>query len=194
MRSSSLDRSRLASHGDRFSGIGTVFGKGANSVRFSEQRRGVHVGRTAIAFTHPVCRCCCQTPPRSPGSRAESFPTCPKDRNSVYRPRSAGRGLVLTPPPVLPSRFRLQRVGAPEEFFHGSIPSPSVPLSNASPAMSPPPAHDSRSGWFAAPFPWGSCIPDSLPVCPALSGCPRSPRSHLDLSLGPDLPLPFEAS
>jgi hypothetical protein len=24
----------------------------------------------------PVWRCCCQTPPRSPGSRAESFPTC----------------------------------------------------------------------------------------------------------------------
>jgi hypothetical protein len=37
---------------------------------------------------------------------------------------------------------------------------------NASPAMSPPPARDSRSGWFATPFLWGSCIPDFLPVYP----------------------------
>jgi len=75
-------------------------------------------GPYGFGLRPPVWRCCCQTPPRSPGSRAESFPTCPKDSNSVYRPRSAERGLVLTPPPVLPSASE-HSVGAPEELFHG---------------------------------------------------------------------------
>jgi hypothetical protein len=37
---------------------------------------------------------------------------------------------------------------------------------NASPAMSPSPAHDSRSAWFATPSLWGSFIPYSPPVYP----------------------------
>ena len=37
---------------------------------------------------------------------------------------------------------------------------------NASPAVSPPPAHDSRSAWFATLSLWGSFIPDFLPVYP----------------------------
>jgi len=36
------------------------------------------------------------------------------------------------------------------------IPSPPAPEVNASPALSPPPAHDSRSGWFAIPSRWCS--------------------------------------
>jgi len=57
-------------------------------------------------------------------------------------------------------------VGLREELFHGSIARPVRASVNASPAMSPPPAHDSRSGWFATPFLWGSFLPDSLPVYP----------------------------
>ena len=40
---------------------------------------------------------------------------------------------------------------------------------NASPAMLPPPAHDSGSGWFATPFPCGSFIRYSMPVYPGAS-------------------------
>jgi hypothetical protein len=41
---------------------------------------------------------------------------------------------------------------------------------NASPAMSPPPPHDSRSAWFATPSLWGSFIPNSPPVYPGAFG------------------------
>ena len=41
-----------------------------------------------------------------------------------------------------------------------------VPLSNASPAASRSPAHDSGSGRFAIPFQCGSFIRDSMPVYP----------------------------
>jgi hypothetical protein len=45
-----------------------------------------------------------------------------------------------------------------------------VPLSNASPATSRPPAHDSGSGWTATPFQCGSFVRYSMPVLiPALS-------------------------
>jgi hypothetical protein len=37
---------------------------------------------------------------------------------------------------------------------------------NASPAVLPPPAHDSKSGWFATPFLCGSFIRYSMPVSP----------------------------
>ena len=53
-------------------------------------------------------------------------------------------------------------------LFHGSIAWPASASVNASPALSPPPAHDSRSTWFATPSSWGSFLPDS----PALSDCP----------------------
>jgi hypothetical protein len=44
----------------------------------------------------------------------------------------AERGLAFSPPPVLPSASE-HSVGAPEELFHGSIPSPPVPLSTLHP-------------------------------------------------------------
>jgi hypothetical protein len=45
----------------------------------------------------------------------------------------------------------VHRVGARNSGFRGSIAPPTSASVNASPAMSPPPAHDSRSAWFATP-------------------------------------------
>ena len=56
---------------------------------------------------------------------------------------------------------------------------------NASPAMSPAPAHDSRSGWFATPFLWGSFIPDFPPVYPGAFALPLNVLKSLSLK-GPD--------
>ena len=89
--------------------------------------------------------------PRSPGSRAESFLTCTSS--------STAPGPLWPSPPV-------NKVGPRDELFHGSIVRPASASVNASPAMSPPPAHDSRSTWFAAPSLWGSFLPDSPPVYP----------------------------
>ena len=94
----------------------------------------------------PVCPSCGQTPTRSPGSRAGSFPACVGSATAPGPVQTrAGvcvgvafriRALRRRPKRVL-SRLHTQPAGA------------SV---NASPAMSPPPAHDSKSGWFATPF------------------------------------------
>ena len=60
---------------------------------------------------------------------------------------------------------------------------------NASPAMLPPPAHDSEPGWVAGPFLYGSFIRYSMPVYPgAFSAskrfqCGRSIVLPVNLSL-----------
>jgi hypothetical protein len=55
---------------------------------------------------------------------------------------------------------------SPDLPFRSSIPSLHIPLSNASSAVSRPPSHDSRPGWFATPFLYDSFIHDSTPVYP----------------------------
>ena len=55
---------------------------------------------------------------------------------------------------------------APYCRFRSSIPSPHIPLSNASSAASRPPSHDSGTGWFAIPFLNDSHIHYSTPVYP----------------------------
>ena len=64
---------------------------------------------------------------------------------------------------VLPSPCQ-DKVGTPKEVISELNGWPACAPVNASPAMLPPPAHDSGSGWFATPFLYGSFIRYSMPV------------------------------
>jgi hypothetical protein len=99
-------------------------------------------------------------PARSPGSRACSFPTCSwlsdyagPDWNSRQRSRQCCLPVMSTRP-------------APEMRFSKLSSRPVGASVYTSPGTSRHPAQDSRSGWFATPFSWGSFIPDCTPVYP----------------------------
>jgi hypothetical protein len=86
--------------------------------------------------------------------------------------------------------------------FRSSIPSPHMPLSNASSAASRPPSHGSGPGWFAIPYLYDffhhcstPVYPDAIPEVRALSsaGIARPHRSYGPLRL-PDWPSPFLAT
>src|ERR1700730_8471755 len=74
--------------------------------------------------------------------------------------------LALAHAALLPSGY-FDTIGlSPDWPFRSSIPSLHIPLSNASSAVSRPPSHDSRPGWFATPFLYDSFIHYSTPVYP----------------------------
>ena len=87
----------------------------------------VRVGRTALAFAH---RSVVAADRHRRGLPVLVWKV--SQRAWGLRPRRAGRGLALASPPVLPSASELS-VAAPDELFHGSIPSPPVPLSTLRP-------------------------------------------------------------
>jgi hypothetical protein len=60
-----------------------------------------------------------------------------------------------------------------------------VPLSNASPAASRSPAHDSGSGWFATSYQCGAFIRDSMPIYPgAFRMSPSAPQRYPPSTVG----------
>ena len=88
---------------------------------------GVRVGRAAFAFTHRSAV--------AADRRRRGLPVLVQKvsrRAWGLRPRRACRGLAMASPPVWPSASE-HSVGAPDELFHGSIPSPPVPLSTLHP-------------------------------------------------------------
>jgi hypothetical protein len=102
------------------------------------------------------------------GSRAWSFYACMGSwrKNLKAHFDSAGRGaLALARTALLPSVLA-DAVGSLICRFRSSIPSPHMPLSNASSAASRLPSHGSGSGWFAIPFLYDSFIHYSTPVYP----------------------------
>ena len=130
---------------------------------------GVRVGRAACAFPHRPATSR-QAPPRSPGSRAGSFLTCTGSPTAPGSPAACDSATVDMAFPFCP-QGRHPNLGISR--LNRRPASASV---NASPAMSPSPAHDSRSAWFATPSLWGSFIPYSPPVYPGAFG-QRPPRS-----------------
>ena len=129
---------------------------------------GVPVGRAAFAFTH---RSAVATDRRRRG-----LPVLVQEvsrRAWGLRPRRACRGLAMASPPVWPSASE-HSVGAPDELFHGSIPSPPVPLSTLHPRC----RHRRRMTRGQR----GSLLlhcgalssPTSCRLIPALSLCPRT--------------------
>ena len=120
---------------------------------------GVRVGRAACAFPHRPATSR-QAPPRSPGSRAGSFLTCTGSPTAPGSPAACDSATVDMAFPFCP-QGRHPNLGISR--LNRRPASASV---NASPAMSPSPAHDSRSAWFATPSLWGSFIPYSPPVYP----------------------------
>ena len=124
---------------------------------------GVRVGRAACAFPHRPATSR-QAPPRSPGSRAGSFLTCTGSPTAPGSPAACDSATVDMAFPFCP-QGRHPNLGISR--LNRRPASASV---NASPAMSPSPAHDSRSAWFATPSLWGSFIPNSPPVYPGAFG------------------------
>ena len=124
---------------------------------------GVRVGRAACAFPHRPATSR-QAPPRSPGSRAGSFLTCTGSPTAPGSPAACDSATVDMAFPFCP-QGRHPNLGISR--LNRRPASASV---NASPAMSPSPAHDSRSAWFATPSLWGSFIPYSPPVYPGAFG------------------------
>ena len=120
---------------------------------------GVRVGRAACAFPHRPATSR-QAPPRSPGSRAGSFLTCTGSPTAPGSSAASDSAAVDMAFPFCP-QGRHPNLGISR--LNRRPASASV---NASPAMSPSPAHDSRSAWFATPSLWGSFIPNSPPVYP----------------------------
>ena len=130
---------------------------------------GVRVGRAACAFPHRPATSR-QAPPRSPGSRAGSFLTCTGSPTAPGSPAACDSATVDMAFPFCP-QGRHPNLGISR--LNRRPASASV---NASPAMSPSPAHDSRSAWFATPSLWGSFIPYSPPVYPGAFG--QTPRGN----------------
>ena len=126
---------------------------------------GVRVGRAAVAFPHRPATSR-QAPPRSPGSRAGSFLTCTGSPTAPGSSAASDSAAVDMAFPFCP-QGRHPNLGISR--LNRRPASASV---NASPAMSPSPAHDSRSAWFATPSLWGSFIPNSPPVYPGAFGLP----------------------
>lgn len=123
----------------------------------------VHVGLIALRFLPPVRRRSKRrTATGSLGSRAWSFYAC------MGSPTPQGcDALALTHAALLPSDYVTPWAYPLVDLqFRSSIPSLHIPLSNASSAVSRPPPHDSRPGWFATPFLYDSFIHDSTPVYP----------------------------
>jgi len=97
---------------------------------------------------------------------------------------SAGHGtLALTRTALLPS-VQADAVGSLICRFRSSIPSPQMPLSNASSAASRLPSHGSGSGWSLLL----SCVTLSfttpcrfIPALSSLSGCPTKPANSAAL-------------
>ena len=120
----------------------------------------VHVGLIAHRLLPPVRG----LPPRTMtgplGSRAWSFYAC------MGSSTPQGRGALAL------SHLALLRSGLQDAVrslirrFRSSIPSPHMPLSNASSAASRPPSHGSGPGWFAVPYPYDFCHHCSTPVYP----------------------------
>ena len=93
----------------------------------------------------------------------------PVQRVSTHAQGLRLRGVVqwlasfVTAHVAFPSQVRGRHAGELISELNGW---PACAPVNASPTVSPPPAHDSGSGWIAGPFPCGSFIRDSLPVYP----------------------------
>ena len=88
---------------------------------------GVRVGRTALAFAHRSAVIA--------DRHRRGLPVLVQEvsrRAWGLRPRRARRRLAMASAPVWPSASE-HCVGARNEFFHGSIPSPPVPLSTLHP-------------------------------------------------------------
>src|SRR5215467_2110336 len=84
----------------------------------------------------------------------------------VLRPRRARSMLAITHSPVLPSAH-WNSVGALiSDPFHGSIALPACASINASRGASRLHAHDTRPGWLARPYLYGSSIRDFTPAYP----------------------------
>ena len=135
---------------------------------------GVRVGRAAVAFPHRPATSR-QAPPRSPGSRAGSFLTCTGSPTAPGSSAASDSAAVDMAFPFCP-QGRHPNLGISR--LNRRPASASV---NASPAMSPSPAHDSRSAWFATPSLWGSFIPNSPPVYPGAFGQPAASGHFTDI-------------
>ena len=86
-------------------------------------------GACGVCLFPPACLSR-QAPPRSPGSRAESFLTCPEVPNvhEFSRPRRVRPPLAMTRRSILPSPSG-HKAGTRNEVFRGSLAGPPVPLS-----------------------------------------------------------------
>src|SRR5215472_12890545 len=84
----------------------------------------------------------------------------------VLRPRRARSMLAITHSPVVPSAH-WNSVGALiSDPFHGSIALPACASINASRGALRLHAHDTRPGWLARPYLYGSSIRDFTPAYP----------------------------
>ena len=98
----------------------------------------------------------------SPGSRAWSFQPCLGSRPAGLRPVHSR--LKLSPTAVWPSVYQ-DNVGTREVSMISELHTqPACTPVNASPAMLPPPAHDSGLECFATAFPCGFLIGYAMPV------------------------------
>ena len=98
----------------------------------------VRVGRTACAFPHRPATSR-QASPTSPGSRARSFLTCTRSPTAPGSPAARGSATVDMAFPFSPQGRHPKR-----DISRLNRRPASAPV-NASPAMSPSPAHHSRS-------------------------------------------------
>ena len=83
----------------------------------------------------------------------------------VFDSAASRGGSRWTSPLMLPSPCQ-NKVGTPKIVISELNSWPACAPVNASPAMLPPPAHDSEPGWVASPFLYGSFIRYSMPVYP----------------------------
>jgi len=137
------------------------------TVRLPE---AVHVRRTAKAFSDRPPPTSAGAASGSPGSRAESFHACVR----VFDSAASCSGSRVPSLLILPSPHK-HKVGTPIEVISELDGWPACAPVNASPAMLPPPAHDSGSGWVASPFLYGSFIRNSPPVYPGAFAYPLPP-------------------
>jgi hypothetical protein len=105
-----------------------------------------------IAFSHRPAAFRPRAVTGSLGSRAWSFYAC------VGSSTPQGRGALALSHTALLLSGSDNTVSSLNRRFRSSIPSPHIPLSNASSAASRPPSHGSGPGWFARPFLYDSFI------------------------------------
>src|SRR6516165_22906 len=97
----------------------------------------------------------------SPGSRTRSVRTC-----QGQRPRRTGRGLALTPPPVLPSTEAKASASGSMVLSRLNVLAYAFPCRRFAPTLTDGQTHGLGPMWIATPSLQWTCTTYSLPVSP----------------------------